>query len=83
MRQALCCSRRRAARALLHMGRFVMRIRCGSYVRRKNSIAGVTTPETKAYFDPLWKLPHEVYAMFLYHYDIAEWDPRSFRIGEA
>ena len=21
--------------------------------------------------------------MFLYHYDISEWDPRSFRIGEA
>ena len=48
-----------------------------------NHYAGVTTPETKAYFDPLWKLPHEVYAMFLYHYDISEWDPRSFRIGVA
>ena len=48
-----------------------------------NRYAGVTTEETKAYFDPLWKLPHEVYAMFLYHYDITGFDPRSFKIGAA
>ncbi len=47
-----------------------------------NRYAGPETPESKAYFDPIWAVKAEHLAHFLYHRDISKFDPRQVPITE-
>eukprot|EP01043_Picozoa_sp_COSAG02_P025230 COSAG02_NODE_1410_length_12758_cov_67.963504_7_plen_1366_part_00 len=48
-----------------------------------NRYKGVANEQTKAHFRPIYAIPNEVYALWLYHRDITGFDPSVFSIGEA
>ena len=43
-----------------------------------NKYGGVTTEAKNAYFAPIWKVPNELFAWFLYNRDISDYNPRLF-----
>eukprot|EP01047_Picozoa_sp_COSAG01_P045790 COSAG01_NODE_4246_length_5209_cov_23.270841_3_plen_788_part_00 len=48
-----------------------------------NTYKGIQTDATRAHFDPIYAIPTEVHALFLYHRNIAGFNPRKFKIGAA
>ena len=48
-----------------------------------NKYKGIQSRVTKAHFDPIYAIPDEVYALWLYHRDISGFSPRSFKVGAA
>jgi hypothetical protein len=48
-----------------------------------NRYKGVANEQTRAHFRPIYAIPNEVYALWLYHRDISGFDPSEFTVGEA
>ena len=48
-----------------------------------NKYKGIQSSVTKAHFDPIYAIPSEVYALWLYHRNIAAFNPRKFVVGVA
>jgi hypothetical protein len=48
-----------------------------------NRYKGVANEQTRAHFRPIYAIPNEVYALWLYHRDITGFDPREFTVGDA
>jgi hypothetical protein len=48
-----------------------------------NKYKGVANEQTRAHFKPIYAIPNEVYALWLYHRDITAFDPRVFTVGDA
>ena len=45
-----------------------------------NRYKGVANEQTKTHFRPIYAIPNEVYALWLYHRDITGFDPRVFSV---